>query len=187
MSYFGSLLNVSQKVVRAKAEELLDLFDLREAKDRKVGYLSRGMQQKVAIMVSLLNDPKILFLDEPTLGLDVLSKKTMVETIRQLHGQRHLTLILTTHQIDVLEELSERVVLLKDGYIKYDSTIRELKELHSRQHYAIVYKDTDGENKVVLDEEAAKLFVDKLIKSGGHLIAYNKEILELEDIVVEMI
>ena len=187
LSYFGSLLNVKKKFVQAKAEELLDLFDLREAKDRKVAYLSRGMQQKVAIMVSLLNDPSVLFLDEPTLGLDVLSKKTMIETLKLLHLQRDLTLILTTHQIDVLDAVAERVVLLKDGGIKYDSSIEQLKKLYAQEHYTIVYKGVDGEKKVVLEESEAKVFVDKLITSGGDLIAYNREAPELEDIVVEMI
>jgi len=187
LSYFGSLLNVKQKVVRDKAEQLLDLFVLREEKDRKVGYLSRGMQQKVAIMVSLLNDPSVLFLDEPTLGLDVLSKKTMIETIKLLRTQKNITLILTTHQIDVLAALAERVVVLKDGYIKYDSSIEQLRKVYSKAHYTVFFKEGDVEKKVVLEESEAKLFVEKLITNGAHLIAYNRETTELEDIVVEMI
>lgn len=187
LSYFGSLLNVKQKVVRDKAEQLLDLFVLREEKDRKLAYLSRGMQQKVAIMVSLLNDPSVLFLDEPTLGLDILSKKTMIETIKLLRTEKNITLILTTHHIDVLADLAERVVLLKDGYIKYDSSIGQLKNLYSKEHYTVVFKKGVSEKKVVLEESEAKLFVDKLITDGGHLIAYNRETPELEDIVVEMI
>lgn len=187
LSYFGSLLNVKQKVVRDKAEQLLDLFVLREEKDRKLAYLSRGMQQKVAIMVSLLNDPSVLFLDEPTLGLDILSKKTMIETIKLLRKEKNITLILTTHHIDVLADLAERVVLLKDGYIKYDSSIGQLKNLYSKEHYTVVFKKGVSEKKVVLEESEAKLFVDKLITDGGHLIAYNRETPELEDIVVEMI
>lgn len=187
LSYFGSLLNVKQKVVRDKAEQLLDLFVLREEKDRKLAYLSRGMQQKVAIMVSLLNDPSVLFLDEPTLGLDILSKKTMIETIKLLRTEKNITLILTTHHIDVLADLAERVVLLKDGYIKYDSSIGQLKNLYSKEHYTVVFKKGVSEKKVVLEESEAKLFVDKLITDGGHLIGYNRETPELEDIVVEMI
>ncbi len=187
LSYFGSLLNVKKRVVREKAEELLDLFELREAEDRKVAYLSRGMQQKVAIMVSLLNDPSVLFLDEPTLGLDVLSKKTMIETIKLLHAQKNLTLVLTTHQIDVLDALAERVVLLKDGYIKYDSSIEALKKLYAHEHYTVIYRDGEKEREILLEESEAKVFVDKLITGGGHLIAYNRHTPELEEIVVEMI
>jgi len=76
---------------------------------------------------------------------------------------------------------------LKDGYIKYDSSIGQLKNLYSKEHYTVVFKKGVSEKKVVLEESEAKLFVDKLITDGGHLIAYNRETPELEDIVVEMI
>lgn len=185
--YFGSLLNVKKAIVLNKAEELLKLFDLQDARDRKVGYLSRGMQQKVAIMIALLNDPKILFLDEPTLGLDVLSKKTMIETIKLLHAKKHLTLILTTHQMDVLEALSKRVVLLKDGCIKYDTSIEQLKKFHSQDFYTIKYKNQNGENIVHLSEAEAELFLEKILKNKEQLISYIKEAPELEGIIVEMI
>ena len=185
--YFGSLLNVKKAIVLNRTEELLNLFDLQDAKDRKVGYLSRGMQQKVAIMIALLNDPKILFLDEPTLGLDVLSKKTMIEKIKHLHAKKQLTLILTTHQIDVLEALSKRVVLLKDGCIKYDASIEQLKKFHSQDFYTIKYKNQNGENVVHLDEAEAEKFLAKILKNNEHLISYNKEVPELEEIIVEMI
>jgi len=185
--YFGSLLNVKKAIVLNRTEELLNLFDLQDAKDRKVGYLSRGMQQKVAIMIALLNDPKILFLDEPTLGLDVLSKKTMMEKIKHLHAKKQLTLILTTHQIDVLEALSKRVVLLKDGCIKYDASIEQLKKFHSQDFYTIKYKNQNGENVVHLDKAEAEKFLAKILKNNEHLISYNKEVPELEEIIVEMI
>jgi len=185
--YFGSLLNVKKAIVLNRTEELLNLFDLQDAKDRKVGYLSRGMQQKVAIMIALLNDPKILFLDEPTLGLDVLSKKTMIEKIKHLHAKKQLTLILTTHQIDVLEALSKRVVLLKDGCIKYDASIEQLKKFHSQDFYTIKYKNQNGENIVHLSEAEAELFLEKILKNKEQLISYIKEAPELEGIIVEMI
>ena len=103
--YYGRLMGMADRAIRARTEELLTVMELKGHEDKKVGYCSRGMQQKVAIMAALIHSPKILFLDEPTLGLDVTIKASLVSEIRQM-ADSGTTVFLTTHQIDVLERTS---------------------------------------------------------------------------------
>ena len=88
-----------------KGTELLEFFDLINDKDKKVGQFSLGMQQKLSIIISLIHKPRILFLDEPTLGLDVVSKIDIIEKLKYLTKIKGVTIILTSHQMDVIEKL----------------------------------------------------------------------------------
>ncbi len=92
---------------------------------RKVGKLSGGWQRRVSIAMALISDPKILFLDEPTLGLDVIARHELWETIRALKGK--VTIILTTHYMEEADELSDRIGIMKNGRLLAVGTAEELK------------------------------------------------------------
>ena len=96
-----------------KIKELIDLFKLDEVLNKKAKTLSGGWQRKVSIAISLINDPKVLFLDEPTLGLDVIARKELWQIINSLKG--NITIILTTHYMEEAEKLSDRVGIISDG------------------------------------------------------------------------
>ena len=93
---------------------------------RKAGKLSGGWQRRVSIAMALISDPKILFLDEPTLGLDVIARHELWETIRALKGK--VTIILTTHNMEEADELSDRIGIMKNGRLLAVGTAEELKE-----------------------------------------------------------
>ena len=100
-------------------------FSLQPMLERKAGKLSGGWQRRVSIAMALLSEPKILFQDEPTLGLDVIARHDLWEVIRGLKGK--ITVVLTTHYMEEAEALSDRVGIMKDGRLLGIGTVEELK------------------------------------------------------------
>ena len=115
----------SRDKTREKIQELAGLFSLDEVLTRKAGKLSGGWQRRVSIAMALISEPEILFLDEPTLGLDVLVRHELWDVIRSLKGR--VTVILTTHYLEEAESLSDRIGIMKDGMLLAVGTSNELK------------------------------------------------------------
>ena len=107
-------------------EELCGRFSLDSVLKRKAGKLSGGWQRRVSIAMALISEPKILFLDEPTLGLDVIARHELWDVIRSLKGKA--TVILTTHYMEEAEALSDRIGIMKDGKLLAVGTAEELKQ-----------------------------------------------------------
>jgi ABC-2 type transport system ATP-binding protein len=107
-----------------KIRELIKLFKLDDVLKSKAKTLSGGWQRKVSIAISLINDPKVLFLDEPTLGLDVIARKELWNIIKNLKGK--ITIILTTHYMEEAEELSDRIGIMSNGDLIDIGTLPEL-------------------------------------------------------------
>ena len=103
----------SKEKSRSKINELSKLLGLDGVLKRKAGKLSGGWQRRLSIAMALISEPRILFLDEPTLGLDVIARSELWEIIRSLKG--NITIILTTHYMEEAEALSDRIAIMKDG------------------------------------------------------------------------
>ena len=116
----------SKEKTRAKIQELSEQFSLDSVLQRKAAKLSGGFQRRVSIAMALISEPKILFLDEPTLGLDVLARHDLWEVIRAVKGK--ITIILTTHYMEEAEALSDRIGIMKSGRLLMVGTVEELKE-----------------------------------------------------------
>jgi ABC-2 type transport system ATP-binding protein len=116
----------SREKRNAKIAELTELLGLERILDRKAGKLSGGWQRRLSIAMALVSEPKILFLDEPTLGLDVLARTDLWEIIRALKGR--VTVILTTHYMEEAEALSDRVAIMRDGRLLVCDTPRGIKD-----------------------------------------------------------
>ncbi len=116
-----------------KIDALCAQFDLGEVLNRRAGKLSGGWQRRVSIAMALIGDPRILFLDEPTLGLDVLARSELWEIIRSLKGKT--TIILTTHYMEEAEALSDRIGIMRDGRLLTIGTAEELKRLANREKF----------------------------------------------------
>ena len=114
----------SKEKTETKIQELSQQFDLGTVLHRKAGKLSGGWQRRVSIAMALISEPRILFLDEPTLGLDVIARHDLWEVIRNLKGQ--ITIILTTHYLEEAESLSDRIGIMKDGKLLAVGTSDEL-------------------------------------------------------------
>lgn len=107
-----------------KIKELVKMFKLEDVLKQKAKTLSGGWQRKVSIAISLINEPKILFLDEPTLGLDVIARKELWKVIEELKGK--ITIILTTHYMEEAESLSDRIGIMANGNLVDVGTVKEL-------------------------------------------------------------
>ena len=117
----------SKEKTRAKIDALSYQFDLQSVMSRHAGKLSGGWQRRLSIAMALISEPEILFLDEPTLGLDVIARSELWDVIRALKGS--MTIILTTHYMEEAESLSDRVGIMKDGRLLALGTAQELKAL----------------------------------------------------------
>ena len=114
----------SKEKTEAKIRELSEQFALDEVLCKKAGKLSGGFQRRVSIAMALISEPQILFLDEPTLGLDVIARHDLWEVIRSLKGK--ITIILTTHYMEEAEALSDRIGIMKRGRLLAVGTVEEL-------------------------------------------------------------
>ena len=117
----------SKDKTKAKLQELSEQFHLNDVLHRKAGTLSGGWQRRVSIVMALISEPKILFLDEPTLGLDVIARQELWDVIRSLKGA--VTIILTTHYMEEAEALSDRIGIMKNGYLLAVGTVEELNQI----------------------------------------------------------
>ena len=115
----------SKEKSRQKAAELAEQLGLAPILHRRAGKLSGGWQRRLSIAMALVSQPEILFLDEPTLGLDVLARSDLWDTVRSLKGR--ITIVLTTHYLEEAEALSDRVGVMKDGRLLALGTPEELK------------------------------------------------------------
>lgn len=115
----------SKEKTAEKIEELSEKLSLRSVLDRRAGKLSGGWQRRLSIAMALISEPKILFLDEPTLGLDVIARHELWDLIRGLSGR--VTIVLTTHYMEEAEMLSDRIGIMKDGRLLAIGTAEELK------------------------------------------------------------
>ena len=116
----------SKEKTRAKLTELLRLLELDAVARKKAGKLSGGWQRRLSIAMALISEPEILFLDEPTLGLDVLARSDLWQLIRGLKGK--VTMVLTTHYMEEAEALSDRIGIMKDGRLLICDTTAKIKE-----------------------------------------------------------
>ena len=110
----------------AKIAELTELLNLESVIGKKAGKLSGGWQRRLSIAMALISEPQILFLDEPTLGLDVIARSDLWDIIRSLKGK--VTIILTTHYMEEAEALSDRIAIMKDGKLLICDTAEKIKE-----------------------------------------------------------
>lgn len=129
LRYFGSLYGIGKKELEERIGELLKTVGLEEAKDIPVERYSKGMKQRLQIARGLINEPEYLFLDEPTLGLDILIAKEIRGLIHSLAKERGKGILLTTHYISEAEELCDYIYVLDQGQIIARGTKEELKEI----------------------------------------------------------
>ncbi len=177
MEYQGRLYFLPKKVIKERGDELLEFAGLKDYKKRTVRHLSGGMKRKLMICRALLIEPEIMLLDEPTAGMDAISRRQMWNLLRQLNG-RNMTIILTTHYIEEAQALCDRVALINRGRLqKLDTPDSLIKELGA----------------FAVDETSEDTLRSSYFKDRDDAIAYLKEAGEsaslrattLEDVFVE--
>lgn len=116
LKFFGAWSGLSKKETKFRTDELLDVLSLNDVRNKPVAKFSGGMKRKVNLAIGIIHNPEIIFLDEPTVGVDVHSRRTIMEYLKKLNASG-TTLIYTSHQLSEAQELCERVVLINEGRI----------------------------------------------------------------------
>ena len=127
LELIARIYGANKKQAKEKAQDMLDKFDMQEIAKSRAKTLSGGWQRRLSIAMALITEPEILFLDEPTLGLDVLARRELWRVIEKLKGK--ITIILTTHYLEEAESLSDRIGVMAKGELKAVGTAQELKTL----------------------------------------------------------
>ncbi|MCQ2496408.1 MAG: ABC transporter A subfamily ATP-binding protein [Lachnospiraceae bacterium] len=122
---------VAKSEINDRAEKMISLFNMEEVRNKKAKTLSGGWQRKLSIAMALIGDPKILYLDEPTLGLDVLARRELWKLINNLKGR--ITIVLTTHYMEEAEALADRIGIMIKGRLEAIGTVSELEEMTGKK------------------------------------------------------
>ena len=162
LEYFGVARGLSRKAARERAAELLEQFGLTHKAGSRVRELSRGMQQKLSVGVSLVHKPKLLLLDEPTNGLDVESSEAIKLMLNRLTDDG-LAVLLTTHQLDVAQEVSDRVAVISAG------------EIIAEETKAGLLKRFSADSMEIIVEGALSTEVAQRVAALGNLVAVKAE------------
>jgi ABC-2 type transport system ATP-binding protein len=152
LCFCGSLYGLSKYEREKRAMDLLNTFLLHEAADKKFRAYSKGMKRKLTIAAALIHQPQILFLDEPTSGIDVASARQIRELIKTLN-RNGTTVFLTTHYIEEAERLCDRIAFLNRGKIIKMDTVNNLLDESRDEHIIEVVFDTDISDKVLFSEK----------------------------------
>ncbi len=129
--FMAQVYGFEKKQVLAKVEEMIALFRMQDVKDARAKTLSGGWKRKLSIAMALISGPEVLFLDEPTLGLDVLARRELWRAIAALKG--NITILLTTHYMEEAEHLADRIAVMMEGKIAACGTLQELESLTGKQ------------------------------------------------------
>lgn len=142
--YFANLHGVDPSTRNQRKEQLFQKFGIDAFKEVKVGDLSTGMKQKVALVVSIVHDPKIIIFDEPTNGLDVITAKTVIDFLLDLKNQGK-TIILSTHIFSLVERICDQVGIIIDGKMVFEASMSEFKQPNSLEtKFFELYEMTRG-------------------------------------------
>jgi len=175
LEFFAGLQGYKPSELKEKIDFLLQRFGLESRQNDQVRTLSRGMQQKVAVAVAFIRNTPILFLDEPTLGLDVESSLELRKTLRELASENLKTVLISSHDMKVVEEICERVIILKNGRIIANDRIPNLKSLFRTIAYKIVYEG-------MLQEELKTRLKDNFLNVTFGKMNFVVELKRTEDI-----
>lgn len=128
--FFAAIYDIKKEELEKRIEELATLFEIKEFMHQPVKSLSLGQRMKCEMVASLLHNPKMLFFDEPTIGLDPIAKETLRNLIKKMNRELGITILFTSHDVGDIEEVCKRVIIINNGKIMLDDSMRNLKYHH---------------------------------------------------------
>jgi ABC-2 type transport system ATP-binding protein len=150
--FFGVMYDLTKKEIKNRSAELIKQFDLGSFIDQPVRKLSLGQRMRAEIATSLIHRPKIIFLDEPTIGLDVVAKKTLRELLIKINETEKTTIFLTSHDVGDIESLCDRTVIINNGQIVADMPTSELGKSFVYEKYIDLYLEKSIADYPILPE-----------------------------------
>ena len=197
---YESLYDIPHETFRKNCDLFTELLDMGGFLDQPVRQLSLGQKMKANIAVALLHDPAVLYLDEPTIGLDVVSKKVLRQAIKAINREKGTTVMLTTHDMDDIEAVCNRLIMINEGVKLFDGTLESFRNQYEREivirlefeDSAPVWRDIEGlslskreENALevkLLDRNAVKASITRLLDTFEPQNIFVREP-DIEDIV----
>lgn len=165
--FFGSLFNLPKAVLTKRIDELLELVQLMQWKNKQVGTFSTGMRQRMNVVRALLNMPQVLFLDEPTLGLDPQSSVEIREFIKKLNRENGTTVVLTTHMMVDADLLCDRIAVVDHGKIVALDTSSNLKKIVSGADTAIIKLNISNLSSTLIEKLRALKCADAVTQENA--------------------
>jgi ABC-2 type transport system ATP-binding protein len=208
LNYYAMLYGISGKRRNQKVKELIDMFELQDFAKVPFDGLSTGTKQKLSLAKSLINEPELLFLDEPTVGLDPDVANRVHESIMNIHKEKGTTILMTTHNMKEAESLCEKIVFIKDGIIKAFGLPQSLKEelrlgdkitiffdgavsAPSFKEMAGIYnlEIGDGQCRIIVDDHRKRLpqVLDLFVRMGIRIINLSIQESDLEDVFITLV
>jgi len=182
------IYDVSDEEYEKQMEFLNRVLGLQEFFDKAVRTLSLGQRMRADLGAALLHNPKVLYLDEPTIGLDLVVKDNIRKAIKEINEKYQTTVVLTTHDIGDIEELCNRIIIIDQGKIIYDGTLSELKDKYGKKRkVTLVVKDlsviSKGDYAHKLGMKKDSLIIEKDEKDSSVSFTFDKDTLGISDIV----
>ena len=206
LTYFAGIRGIPKKTIIRRIDYLLESLELTDVADKEIRQFSSGMKQKCALACAFIHNPSILLLDEPTLGLDVEISRTIRNWLLNVVQKEGKTILITSHNMDFIESICDRILIIRRGEIISHETVASLKDKFARKYYRI---DLDREPKTSLLDEMATLgpvsasgssirielesanqlipLMKMLDETGTRLLDFNTVENDLEDIFLEVI
>jgi ABC-2 type transport system ATP-binding protein len=209
LEFFAGLGGQRPGAVRERHDELLERLDLLDRADTPVNDLSKGMKQKVSLASTLARDVDVIFLDEPTLGLDVETSHDLHTELRRLAEEEEISIVLTSHNLDIIEAVSDRVIILNNGQVIADDDTAALVDVFQTQSHRVVLDGSvrasvrrrleqadavcrrDGDQTVVewVDTDSGTVYdvMDVLAETGQEIAALESPDPDLEEVFLRLV
>lgn len=183
----GKIYNLEEIAFKRRLSRLVRLFEIRDLLNSPTRSLSLGQRMRCEIVASLLHKPQILFLDEPTIGLDVTAKEIIRDLVKKQALEEDTTLLLTSHDTDDMEEVCNRVIIINKGKIIFDDSLDRLKESYLNKKYVEVTTDSGEKIKQIVNtaEIPVKKALDELVRKY-HVTDMTVENPPMEEIIKEI-
>lgn len=163
---------ISEKNYRHNLDKMVEVLNMKELLAKRLRNMSLGERMKCELAASFLHDPKIIFLDEPTIGLDIVSAKSIRDFLKDINKTKKCTMILTSHYMGDIEELCKRVIIINHGRKIYDGVLEELKNKYAPEKEIIVFLDNLEDKK----KFAHLKFQKKIIENKGIIKVDKKDL-----------
>ena len=186
MKLFGAMYDMTEEKINDRIKELSELFDLNEFIEQPVRKLSLGQRMRAEIATALIHSPKIIFLDEPTIGLDVVSKKKLRDLFIKINKEENVTIFLTSHDTEDIESICKRCVIINHGEIIIDTTTKDLISTYVKNKNILITPETEFNNFPKLPKGVTYLEKDKdkvLVKVNTEVIGTQKALQELTKLI----
>ncbi len=188
----AAIYEVSKKNKETQINHLSNLFNITDFLHKEVRQLSLGQRMRCEIVASLLHNPSILFLDEPTIGLDITAKAIIRDLVKKLTKEQNKTLLLTSHDTDDIEKVCDRVIIMNKGEIVFDDSLINLKNRHIKKKIVSVITENENiiwnkEGTKIIDQKPynTKIEIDLKISSTKKVISSLISDYSIKDLIIE--